>query len=189
MTLDDVVNRPEDAPDSIETQDYSPYELIPVGYYLSNAREIQPKKGKDSGKLYYEVRFTSGLEDPSSGVSYGKGRWPERMFLFPNLRTREGKPGQTSDVADYLRSCGIDPKGLASVVDGLKQSLDVPVMVFVSWTNETERLPDGSWTKEVCRGKDFNMGTVAEPNYQTIIEKEGVSYRARHKAVGFRKVS
>jgi hypothetical protein len=141
------------------------------------------------GNLYYEVRFTSGLENPETGMLYGKGRYPERMFLFPNLRTREGKPGQTSDVAEYLRSCGIDPKGITSVADALQDSCGHQVMVFVSWTNKTEKDPaTGVYTKEVVRGKDFNTGTIEDPKYVTTITKDGVTYEAKHKPVGFRRV-
>ena len=188
LTLEDVRNLPEDVPDTIESEDYSPYDLVPIGYYLSRQREIVARHGKKSGKLYYEIRFTSGLEDPQTGMLYGKGKYPERMFMFPNLRTREGKPGQTSDVAEYLRSCQIDPKGITSVVDALEESQSKEVMVFVSWTNKTEQLPDGEWEKEVLRGKDFNVGTIDEPDYKTSVTKDGVTYTARHKPVGFRKV-
>lgn len=187
LTLEDIRNMPEDVPDSIESEDYSPYDLIPIGYYLSRQREIVARKSA-KGNLYYEVRFTSGLEDPVSGTAYGMGKYPERMFMFSNLRTREGKPGQTSDVAEYLRSCGIDPKGITSVVDALEESVNNEVMVFMSWTNKTEKRPDGTWEKEVVRGKDFNVGSIDEPEYKTSIEVDGVHYTAKHKAVGFRKV-
>ena len=187
LTLDDIRNMPEDVPDSIESEDYSPYDLIPIGYYLSRQREIVARKSA-KGNMYFEVRFTSGLEDPQTGMLYGKGKYPERMFMFPNLRTREGKPGQTSDVAEYLRSCGIDPKGISSVADALGDSQGNEVMVFVSWTNKTERLPDGTWEKEVLRGKDFNAGSIDDPEYKTTVVKDGVTYTARHKPVGFRKV-
>ena len=187
LTLDDIRNMPEDVPDSIESEDYSPYDLIPIGYYLSRQREIVARKSA-KGNMYFEVRFTSGLEDPQTGMLYGKGKYPERMFMFPNLRTREGKPGQTSDVAEYLRSCGIDPKGISSVADALNESQGNEVMVFVSWTNKTEKLPDGTWEKEVLRGKDFNAGSIDDPEYKTTVVKDGVTYTARHKPVGFRKV-
>lgn len=187
LTLDDVRNLPDDIPAAIESEDYSPFDLIPIGYYLSRNREITPRKSA-KGNLYYEVRFTSGLESPETGHIYGKGKYPERMFLFSSLRTREGKPGQTSDVAEYLRSTGIDPKGISSVADALQESCSREVMVFVSWTNETEKLPDGTWTKEVLRGKDFNLGTVSDPQYVTSVEKDGVTFHAKHKPVGFRRV-
>ncbi len=187
LTLDDVRNLPDDVPAAVESADYSPFDLIPIGYYLSRQREITPRKSQ-KGNLYYEVRFNGGLEDLERGIVYGRGRFPERLFLFSTLRTREGKPGQTSDVAEYLRACGLDPKGITSVADALKESQSQPVMVFVSWTNETEKLPDGTWTKEVCRGKDFNKGTKTQPEYVTAIEKDGVMYHAKHKPVGFRRV-
>jgi len=188
LTLDDIRNMPEDIPDSIESDDYSPYDLVPIGYYLSRQREVSARKSA-KGNIYYEVRFTSGLEDPTSGMLYGRGRYPERMFMFPNLRTREGKPGQTSDVAEYLRSCGIDPKGISSVADALQESQSKEVMAFVSWTNKTEQKPDGTWEKEVLRGKDFNAGSIDDPDYKTTITVDGITYTARHKVVGFRKVT
>lgn len=188
LTLDEIRNMPEDIPDSIESSDYSPYDLIPIGYYTSRQREISARKSA-KGNLYYEVKFTSGLENPESGMLFGKGRYPERMFIFPNLRTREGKPGQTSDVAEYLRACGIDPKGITSVADALQESCSHQVMVFVSWTNKTEKDPaTGVWGKEVLRGKDFNTGSIDDPKYVTTVTKDGVTYEAKHKAVGFRRV-
>jgi hypothetical protein len=187
LTLDDIRNLPEDVPDSIESEDYSPYDLIPIGYYLSRQREIVARKSQ-KGNLYYEVRFTSGLEDPETGMAYGRGKYPERMFMFPNLRTREGKPGQTSDVAEYLRSCQIDPKTITSVADALEESQSKEVMVFMSWTNKTEQKPDGTWEKEVLRGKDFNVGSIDDPEYKSTVTVDGVTYTAKHKAVGFRKV-
>jgi hypothetical protein len=188
LTLDEIRNMPEDIPDSIESSDYSPYDLIPIGYYLSRQREIVARKSA-KGNLYYEVKFSSGLENPETGMLYGKGRYPERMFLFPNLRSREGKPGQTSDVAEYLRACGIDPKGITSVADALQESCGHQVMVFVSWTNKTEKDPaTGAWGKEVLRGKDFNTGSIDDPKYVTTVTKDGVTYEAKHKPVGFRRV-
>jgi hypothetical protein len=191
LTLDEIRNLPEDVPQNIESADYSPYDLVPIAYYLSRQREIVARKSA-KGNLYYEVRFTSGLESTDSNRAYGRGKYPERMFLFGNLRTREGKRGQTSDVAEYLRATGIDPKAITSVADALQESCTRDVMAFVSWTNKTEQVSDGNggttWTKEVLRGKDFNTGTVSEPQYVSTIEVEGVRYDARHKVVGFRRV-
>jgi hypothetical protein len=192
LTLDEIRNLPEDVPEHIESADYSPYDLVPIGYYLSRQREIVPRKSQRTGNLYYEVRFTSGLENPDTARAYGRGKYPEKMFLFGNLRTREGKRGQTSDVAEYLRAAGIDPKGITSVADALQESTSRDVMAFVSWTNKTEQVSDSNggmtWTKEVLRGKDFNTGTVSDPVYVPTIEVEGVRYDARHKVVGFRRV-
>lgn len=189
LTLDDIRNMPEDVPAQIESFDYSSATLMPIGYYISHSRTITPKRSQKSGKLYYEVSFTSGLQNPETGETFGQGRYPERMFLFGTQFNRTGRKGSTSDVADYLRSCNLNPKTISSVATALQESQDTPVMVFVSWTNKTEKLDDGTWTKEVLKGRDFNFGTADEPDYRDVVVKDGVTYNARHKAVGFRKLA
>lgn len=188
LTLDDVKNMPEDVPSNIESFDYSSATLMPIGYYISHSRVITPKKSA-KGRIYYEVSFTSGLQNPETGENFGLGRYPERMFLFGTQFTRTGRKGSTSDVADYLRSCGINPKGIASVSEALQQSQDMPVMAFVSWTNKTSKLDDGTWEKEILKGRDFNFGTADEPEYRDTVLRDGQTYTARHKVVGYRKVA
>ena len=189
QTLADLKDRPEDVPQTIESSDYSPYDIMPIGAYYSASRTIVPKTSK-KGNTYYEVTFTSGLEDVEGGKVYGMGKYPERMFLFGTLFPRTNRPGQTSDVADYLRSCGINPKEITSVADALEVSQQMPVNVFVSWTNKTSKDPaTGEWEKEVLKGKDFNQGTPDAPNYVPQVTIDGISYTAKHKPVGFRKVS
>jgi len=188
QTLEDLKDLPEDVPESIESSDYSPYDLMPVGTYFSAARTITPKISK-KGNRYYEVQFTSGLEDTEAGKVFGMGKYPERMMLFGTLFPRTNRPGQTSDIADYLRSCGINPKGISSVADALAESQSMPVNVFVSWTNKTSKDPiTNEWEKEFLKGRDFNQGTPDAPNYVPTTEVDGVTYVAKHKAVGFRKV-
>jgi hypothetical protein len=188
QTLADLKDQPEDVPEAIESSDYSPYDLMPIGYYYSASRTITPKTSR-KGNRYFEVSFDSGLEDVESGKVFGMGKFPERMFLFGTLFPRTNRPGQTSDIADYLRSCGINPKEITSVADALEQSQQMPVNVFVSWTNKTSKDPvTGEWEKEVLKGKDFNQGTPDAPNYVPTAEKDGVTYTARHKPVGFKKI-
>lgn len=188
LTLDDVKNMPEDVPSTIESYDYSSSLLLPIGYYLSQSRTITPKKSQ-KGKIYYEITFDSGLQNPETGESFGMGKYPERGVLFGTQFSRTGRKGSTSDVADYLRSCGINPKQISSVAQALQESQNLPVMCFVSWTNKTEKLADGSWTKEVLKGRDFNKGTADEPDYVDTVTKDGTTFYARHKVVGFRKVA
>lgn len=189
LTLDDVKNMPEDVPAQIESFDYSSATLMPIGYYISHSRTITPKKSQKTGRLYYEVTFNSGLQNPETGENFGMGKYPERMFLFGTQFTRTGRKGSTSDIADYLRACGINPKGISSVAEALEESQNCPVMAFVSWTNKTEKLADGSWTKEVLKGRDFNFGTADEPEYRDTVLRDGQTYQARHKVVGFRKIA
>lgn len=189
LTLEDVKNMPEDVPAQIESFDYSSAVLIPIGYYFSPTRTITPKKSAKSGKIYYEVAFNTGLQNSESGENFGTGKYPERMFLFGTQFSRTGRKGSTSDVADYLRSCGLDPKGITSVAEALQQSQEMPVMCFVSWTNKTEKLADGTWTKEVLKGRDFNFGTADAPQYKDTVTRDGETFTARHKVVGFRKIA
>lgn len=188
LTLDDVKNMPEDSPAMLESSDYVDYNLIPVGWYLSQQRKITPKKSQRTGKLWYEVSFVGGLQDPETGKVHSSGQYPERGGLFGNRFSRENRPGETTDVAEYLRACGIDPKSVKSTAEALQQSETLPVMCFVGWTNRTEKLPDGTYEKETLKTKDFNRGTATAPDYMPSVEIGGRVFEARHKVTKFQKV-
>jgi hypothetical protein len=180
LTLDDVKNMPEDHQE-LESSDYVDYNLIPVGWYLSQQRKITPKKSARTGKLWYEVTFNGGLQDAASGRVHGMGSYPEKGGLFGNRYERDNRPGQTTDIADYLRACGIDPKTVTSTASALEQSQTLPVKAFVAWTNKTEKLPDGTWEKETLKTKDFNKGTAQAPEMVSTVTKDGRTFEARHK--------
>jgi hypothetical protein len=183
--------------DEIETDDYVDYQLIPVGTYVSQSRQVkvtQKSKNVDGVMKRFisaEVSFPNGIQNEETGQALGGGQYPLRTWVttlrFP---AREGQTGETSGVAEYLKRVGFDPKQLKSVediLDALEESQALPVKVYVGWTNKTEKLDDGSYTKEFAKTKDFNIGTKEEPSYQPFFVKDGTKVLAKHKIAGFKR--
>lgn len=176
--------------DSIESEDYTGYELIPVGDYLSQSRSI--KVAKKERYFSAEISFPNGIQNLETGRSFGGGQYPLRTWVTSKKYQQEGKTGETSGMAEYLKKVGFDVKQLRTnedILDALEESQNLPVKVFVGWTNKTEKLPDGTYTKEFAKTRDFNVGSKDEPSYQPFFVKDGVKILAKHKVSGFKKVS
>ena len=174
--------------DSIETDDFVDFAIIPVGNYLSQSRSI--KVAKKEKYFSAEISFTNGIQD-ESGKSFGGGQYPIRTWVTSKKYEQDGKPGQTSSMAEYLKKVGYDVKQLPTnedILDALEESQTLPVKVYIGWTNRTEKLDDGSYSKEFAKTKDFNVGSKEEPIYQPFFEKDGVKVLARHKVSGFKVV-
>lgn len=195
MTEDAYVNPSElknvaEQVDSIETDDYVDYNLIQPGTYLSQSRVI--KVSKKERWFSAEISFPAGIQNPETGQSFGGGQYPLRTWVTSKKYQQEGKPGQTSGMAEYLKSVGFDVKLLQTnedILDALEESQNLPVNVFIGWTNKTEKLPDGSYSKEFAKLKDFNVGTKEEPVYQPfVVDANGTKFPAKHKVSSFRKV-
>lgn len=176
--------------DSIETDDFIDYNLIPVGDYISQSRVV---KVTPKGKYFSaEISFPNGIQNPDTGESFGGGQYPLRTWVTSKKYKQEGKPGETSGMAEYLKKVGFDVKGLHTnedILDALEESQNLPVKVFIGRTNRTERLPDGTYSEEFAKTKDFNVGTKEEPSYQPFFIKDGVKVFGKHKVSGFKRVS
>ncbi len=175
--------------ESIETDDFVDFAIIPVGEYLSQSRTI--KVAKKEKWFSAEVSFPNGIQNEETGQSFGGGQFPLRTWITSKKYEQAGKPGQTSGIAEYLKKVGYDVKLLTTnedILDALEESQAVPVKVYVGWTNRTEKLPDGTYSKEFAKTKDFNVGTKEEPSYQPFFVKDGEKVLARHKVSGFKKV-
>ncbi len=178
--LSSLIDTPEDLPENLESADYTGFEIIPPGNYLSESREIKARR-KDDGSVTFEVAFVGGLVNPETGKRVaGNGR-PEKTYLSSKQYVRENRAGSTSSVSEYLRACGIDPKSVESVGSALAESQSSPVLVYVGWENRTEKQADGTWPKATLKTKDFNTGTKEQPNYVPNVTKDGVNYTARHR--------
>lgn len=182
----------EDIPFVSETEDYFDSNITPVGEYLSQSRTITKVTPKNDGSLVFEVSLTGGVRNlDGSGVTYGNGKYPFRTWLSTKLFTQNGRPGQTSSAAQYLREAGIDPKVLktkSDFVEAMEASLTVPLKVFIGWTDRGEKQGDGSYTRRNMKTKDFVTGQREDgsPIYSPEIEVNGQTVRATEKVGSFR---
>lgn len=168
----------------IESDDYTGFELLPVGLFANTSRGIKGKQ-KDDGVISFEINLT-GLE--KDGVVYAKNglrTWvTTKQFSKPNV------PGTTSGAAEYLRAVGFDVKDktTADIVALMGESQNLPIAVYIGRTNRTSKLEDGTYEKETLKTKDFNVGTKDEPVYAAEVTKDGQKYQAKHKVQGFKKL-
>lgn len=176
--------------EEIETDDYTEGFLIPVGIYLSQSRIIKVAKREKSGKKYIsaEISFPNGIQS-DGGSSFGAGQYPLRTWATSLTFVREGQPGATSGIAEYLKKVGFDVKQLKTsdeILDALEESQNLPVKVLIGWTNKSEKLPDGTYAKEFAKTRDFNTGTKEAPAYVPFFIKDGEKVEAKHKVNGFK---
>lgn len=177
----------------VESEDYLTYDLMPVGDYVSKTRTIKVAQKEKDGISYIsaEVSFPEGVEN-ENGESLGGGNYPLRTWITTKQFAQQNRPGTTSTVANYLRAIGFDVKTLRTtqeILDALAESQTMPIKVFISWTNKTEKISDGVYTKEFAKLKDFNQGTKDEPKYVPTFELNGAVVQAKHKVGGFRQVA
>ncbi|MGH7274963.1 MAG: hypothetical protein ACREIQ_10970 [Nitrospiria bacterium] len=178
--ITDLLHSAEVIPEGVESADYSDFLLLQPGVYENPSRTIRAKKdaaGQFTGT--FEVTFSGGLF--KEGQKIGGNR--ERTWVSSKLFSKEGRPGQTSGVAEYLKACGFAVKGLAGIelIELMIQSQNTPVGVGMVWTNRSERLADGTYGKDFAKTRDFNVGTKDEPQYQPEVEINGQKVQARHK--------
>ncbi|SRR5258706_13276264 len=188
----DLMNVSE-AVTEVESEDYTGYDLMPVGDYVSKTRVIKVAEKTKDGVTYLsaEVSFPDGLEN-ENGESLGGGNYPLRTWITTKQFAQQNRPGTTSQVANYLRAIGFDVKtlkGPQDILDALNESQGMPIKVFISWTNRTEKLGDGTYTKEFAKLKDFNQGTKETPKYVPFFELNGEKIQAKHKVGGFRQLA
>lgn len=186
----------------VESANYVPYELLdPTNEdkgvtYISKKRDIkvQNKVAKDGQKFLSVEIAVNELED-GAGNTITLSR-PLRTWINSLQFKQRNRPGTTSSLSDYLQETGFSPKELTGdmVVEALGEGQFVPLKAIIGWTNQTEKTgaknANGKdvYTEEVCKTADFNKGTKEAPEYVTTIEKDGVTYKARHRLVAFRKI-
>jgi len=186
LTSGDVIDAAEQIGE-VETNDYQEFVLLQPGVYVNPSRVIKAKMkdGKPTGT--FEITFTGGLF--RDGKAFGGKRL--RNWISTKLFEQEGRPGMTSGVAEYLKRCGFQVKGLTgpALVELLSESQSRPVGAGIAWTNTTERDPaTGEYGKEFAKTRDFNIGTKDEPEYVPEIELNGQKVQARHKVSYFTSI-
>jgi len=194
LDLSDLQGLAEDlGPEALESNDYSDFEVTPVGHYLSQAREIKGKLGKDKVNLTFEITFTGGLQDPNTGRSYNSGQYPLKTWLSTKKFNKQNRVGSTSTAAEYLRACGLDPKE-GTISELFEVSKTLPVQVYVGWEDQGkktgEKGPDGKdiYTNKGLKTKDFNRGTKESPNYVPSVTIDSETFTARARVSGFSKI-
>jgi len=186
--LTDLLHSAEQIPET-ETANFSDFLLLDPGVYENPSRSIRAKK--DANGVFtgvFEITFSGGLY--KDGQKVGGNR--ERTWVSTKMFEKDGQPGKTSTVAEYLKRCGFTVKGLAGTefVELMIQSQNTPVGVGVKWTNTTERNPEtGEYGKEFAKTRDFNVGTKDDPIYQPEIEMNGQKIQARHRVSYFASIS
>jgi hypothetical protein len=170
---------------TVESDDYTGFELLPVGTFVSTSRQIKGKQ-KDNGDISFEINLT-GLE--KDGTMFARGGL--RTWVTTKRYTRPNVTGETSGAAEYLRAVGFDVKGkdTAAIIALMAESQNLPVGVFVGRTNRTSRLEDGTYEKETLKTKDFNIGTKDTPEYASEVVVNGQKFQAKHKVQGFKRIS
>jgi hypothetical protein len=186
--LDSNISSEAVLPEEIETQDFSTKYSQPVGNYITNQRKITVKKRED-GHLSFKVEHIGGLVFVETG-----GVWAEKFPLMKFLTTtpyQQGtSPGKTSGVAQYLRACGFEPKGLEveGLINAMIESQTIPVEVFVGRTDKGKKQQDGSYTQKNLKLKDFNTGTKEAPVYAESVTIDGEVFEARPNVGSYSKI-
>lgn len=179
-----------------QSEDFTSYELIPPGTYATPSRKvITSKRVTKKGQPFIMAELQVDELVPEDGDPIQLNR-PIRHWINTLMFGRKNQQGKTSEVASYLAALGFDPAQLRGdeLIQALNESAAYPVKVVVGWTNMTEKtgvkLPNGKdeYTEEFAKTADFNRGTPDEPVFIPTLEKDGKSYRAKHRIVGFRKV-
>lgn len=180
----------------IQSDDFVEGFLIPIGDYVSNSRTVTgaPRSkivnGKKVDYLSFEIAFTGGFQN-DSGQNFGGGQYPVKTWINTLPFQREGQTGFSTSAADYLKKVGYDVSQLKekdALLDAIEESQTLPVKLNIKWTNKTERLDDGSYSKEFAKNVDFNVGTKEEPSYVPFFVKDGVKVEAKHRVGGFKRV-
>ncbi len=189
IDLSELQNLAEDlGPEALESNDYSDFEVTPVGHYLSQQREIKGKVGKDGVNLTFEITFTGGIQDPQTGRSYGAGQYPFKTWLSTKKFNKQNRVGSTSTAAEYPRACGLDPKD-GTINELFEVSKTLPVQVYVAWEDKGKKQEDGTYTNAGLKTKDFNRGTKESPQYVPSVTIGNETFTARARVSGFSKIA
>lgn len=186
---DNFLAEPVDA--VTETPDYLDIAVTPPGEYLSQRRRVTKVTKKPDNSVTFELTLEGGIRTLDTGLVFGNGKYPFRTWVSTKLFTQQGKPGQTSGVAQYLKEAGYDPKTLrtqADILDAMEQSQEVPLKVYVGWTDRGEKQPDSTYTNLNLKTKDFINGQAEDgkPTYTPQVERNGKKVTATEKIGGFR---
>jgi hypothetical protein len=204
--LSDLASVAEDVPEGIQSKDYTDRRLAPPGRdYVSLSRSIKAKQKPDKS-ITFEITLAGGLTKESDGRTYfAGGKYPLRTWVSTKLWRREGQPGSTSGVAEYLKLF-IDPatgkrydaKGLTTTaaIAAMQATAGSPVKVVIGWRDKGvatgEVRPDGTkvYRDLGLKTKDFLVegNGVGAPHYTPEIVRDGQTIFATEYVVGFARL-
>ena len=167
-------------PDDLETSDYSDYEITPPGKYLSGNRKITFRQ-KEDGNLTFRIEFVGGLIDPATGRKVFR---PDVTWASTKKFSRFNRPGQTSQVAIYLRAAGFDLDQVSSLQEAMLASENVPVSVVTGLEDKGKPDGQGGYTNKGLKTKDF-IGVDGKFTPQVMID--GEVYTAKPRVQSFAK--
>lgn len=180
----------------VETTDYYDVSVTPPGEYLSVSRTIEKIANKvdpvtNVTSTTFTVLLTGGIRSlGTDGSVYNNGKFPLRGWLSTKLFEQTGKPGKTSQAAQYLKEAGFDPKGLDRelFLEAMEASLTTPMKVYIAWKDRGVKQPDGSYKDLKLKTKDFITGQREDgsPIYSPVITVNGVEVKATEKIASFR---
>lgn len=180
-----------------ESADYTAYELLDPGTYLSASRKVSAGQAVDKNERAYIFALIEVSElQNENGETIVLNR-PLKNWISTFPQHRKNQKGTTSQVADYLRAAGFEPAGLKGeeLKQALSESAQYPVKLVIGWTNRTKptgnKLPNGKdeFTEEWAKTKDFNVGTPDAPSFSPRIEKDGVVVQAKHRISFYKKAA
>jgi hypothetical protein len=188
----DVVGNPDFEGEIVaESADFTNYELLSPGTYISPSRKVEAGAAVDKNKHPYVFAKieVSELQDENGATITLNRPMKDWIATFP--QKRKNQQGTSSKVADYLRQAGFEPSALqgGELRQALTESAQYPVKIVVGWTNMTKKLPDGTYTEQFATTKDFNRGTKDEPVFVPTFEKDGEVVRAKHRISFYKKVA
>jgi len=164
----------------VESADFGRYPTQPVGEYTSRSRAIKARVNKEKGQVSFEVTCEGGVLDGDGkawATKYPLKKWISTTpFKTKDRESGEEQPGTTSQVAQYLRACGISPKidTFDDLIQAMVGSQETPVGVFVGWTDKRKQV-DGEWVGLDLKTRDFYAGYEDEEGnkvYNDLIEVE-----------------
>lgn len=191
LDLNELANFSEPLPEDIESADYVAFKTMPVGNYLSASRKITGKRTKE-GHITFTVVHEGGLVFADSGKTYAR-QYPLKKFISTKPYQLPETSGKTSGVAEYLRACDFDPKGMSldTILAAMMESQTIAVGCFVGRTDRrVKNETTGEWAGGKLKTKDFRSGvdTDGKPVYGEFAEKDGKTYRATPTILSYSKL-
>jgi len=168
----------------IESPDYTDYELLSPGVYVSPSRTVTPERRSDkNGKpfLMARVEMPTLVNEEGNTIYLSK---PLVRYIFSFTRKQKNRQGETSDIAKYLRAAGITLEGSVSpqvVQDALAESGALPVKVKVGWTNRTPKVGD-DYLPEKAYTADFRRGANGSATFVSTLTSDDVDSMENPKA-------
>lgn len=173
-------NEQFDGPITIESPDYTDYELIDPGFYTNPSREVVVERRVDkNGKPFVMAKIELRELIDKDGQTIRLNR-ALRSYIFSFPRRERNHKGETSGISKYLKAAGITLGGEVTFEDlklALEESATSPVRVRVGWTNRTPKVGD-TYLEEKAYTNDFRSGDSYVP---VITSTEGLTEKQQDR--------